>query len=164
MSNPFGVGQMLYGRGMGTQLVGLPLTDPPRAHWSPKDFVRAVKWVMQVRGIINAVIKRNMPPVFIPLHPIPTAYPVGPGGPVSPSPLTPNAGYYPSGTGAEHSGHPHVSLLMGLALAEAVKRIGQQAHSPSGSESGEGAGTSTAPERMFLHGMKHWYDMVAGQR
>ncbi len=87
-----------------------------------------------------------------------TEYPVGPGSGVSPKP-----GYYPRVTPGQ-SGRPTTSLLMRLALVEAIKRIGQQAHSPRGSDSGGGGGTSTAPERLFFHGAQHWYDVVAGHR
>ncbi len=94
-------------------------------------------------------------------------YPVGPDGSVSPSPLDPSvggAGYYPTMTPEQSGGHAMSSALLLDTLAEAYRRMQEQAHLPAGSDAGGGGGTSTAPERLFLHGMKHWYDAVAGRR
>jgi hypothetical protein len=94
----------------------------------------------------------------------PTAYPTvdpGQGQPRPPSPY--DAGYYPTATPEQHGGHAMSSALLLDTLAEVYRRMQQQAHSPAGSDAGAGAGTSAAPERLFLHGMKHWYDMVAGR-
>ncbi len=70
-------------------------------------------------------------------------------------------GYYPTATPEQSGGHATFSALMLNQLAEAWRRMQQQAHSPAGSDAAGGGGTSTAPERLFLHGMKHPFDWVA---
>ncbi len=73
------------------------------------------------------------------------------------------SGNYPTATPEHSGGHARSTALVLNQLAEALRRWQNQAHMPAGSDAGRGGGTSTAPERLFLHGMKHWYDVVAGR-
>ncbi len=74
------------------------------------------------------------------------------------------SGDMPTTTPEQSGGHAMSTALLLDTLAEALRRRQEQAHLPAGSDAGGGGGTSTAPERLFLHGMKHWYDMVAMHR
>ncbi len=74
------------------------------------------------------------------------------------------SGNYPTATPEHSGGHARSTALVLNQLAEALRRWQNQAHMPAGSEAGGGGGTAMAPERLFLHGMKHWYDMVAMHR
>ncbi len=195
MSNPFGVGQILYGRGTPGQWVSQegsggggnssggggsePQSGSGRRQQfhaqSPASDAQAERnqRLMYAVGrdtlVIGAGILLNryaFPLGFVwGAYWFPkssgtnggaTKYPVGPGAPVSPSPL------YPRVTPGQ-SGRPTVSLYMMQRFAEQLKRIGEQAHSRRGGPDG-GGGTSTAPESLFFHGARHWYDVVAGQR
>jgi hypothetical protein len=93
-------------------------------------------------------------------------YPVGPGGPVSPSP------FYPTVEGSAGRISPEEAATM-LHRLMSQQRWGASApwwqnqwlYSPTASSTGSGGGgTSTAPERLLLGGMKHPYDWVAGVR
>ncbi len=191
ISDPFGVGQILYGRGMGTQLVA----DQSVAQEFVDVWVAAMVSVYLHRcfdlikggGIkgynmswqedftwretmqkVDVVLRHRLDTLesdprfqaaiaggtkeFDPWYGILYGQ-RGDGG---------ATGNYPRVTPGQ-SGRPTVSLYMTQHFAEALKRMGQQAHSPDGSDSGGRTGTSTAPARLFFHGAKHWYDVVAGR-
>ncbi len=116
-----------------------------RAVWERSRPARDVasKWAGTIAGVVGSVLDPN--PDWI-------ISPVGPGGD------------YPTATPEQSGGHAMSSALLQDTLAEAWRRMKQQAHSPAGSVAGGGGGTSVAPERLFLHGMKHPYDWVATGR
>ncbi len=191
MSDPFGVGQILYGRGMGTQLVS--------AGKKGSAFHRLMSWVTgphpEGDAIFNGMAKGALGGVVASLV---SDVPLGEAGMLvggllgwrdyekskshsAPKPKSGTkefdpwygimygqrgdggaTGNYPRVTPGQ-SGRPTVSLYMMQHFAEQLKRMGEQAHGPDGSDSG-GGGRSAAPQRLFFHGAKHWYDVVAEQR
>ncbi len=184
MSNPFGVGGMLYGRRMGLELVSDPnsRTGSSDDRWARyglsgstvRNIHQTAKYVTV--GSVGALFNDLGGPVAGLLAGAYTFYELnradaqmgankefdpwygilygqrGDGG---------ATGNYPRVTPGQ-SGRPMVSLYMMQHFAEALKRMGQQAHSPDGSDSG-GGGRSAAPQRLFFHGAKHWYDVIAEQ-
>ncbi len=186
--DPFAVGGRLYGRGTALQRVSTPPgSDPNADHWvvpgwdnyriaagavwdtlSGKTSILPATYrrTLQDLGKLMVKVANKISKDPFPFAPDPLEYPVGPDGPVSPSPLDPSvggAGYYPTMTPEQSGGHAMSSALLLDTLAEAYRRMQEQAHLPAGSDAGGGGGTSTAPERLFLHG-KHTFSWVALNR
>ncbi len=188
VSNPFGVGQLLYGRGMASQwvsesyldrfwrshetlrrdlhtgakavltssvssLVGLTVATGLKAAGAPAPVAGAVGWVAAAKtGVALGLYLSNKE--FDPWSG--DFYGRRADGGAS--------GDMPTTTPEQSGGHAMSSALLLDTLAEAYRRMQQQAHSPAGPDAAAGGGSSTAPERLFLHGMKHPYDMVAMHR